>query len=96
MSTANGPSEWVKWVAGLALMLNGVVFSYAISIESRLSKQEADAASHIEKAKEDKAEVFSRLNRQDENSAQLIKIINGVALDVATIKGYFERNKDRP
>lgn len=89
----SGPSEWVKWVAGLALGLNGVVFGYAISIEHRQTKTEENLITHVAEAKDTKSDVYRRLDRQDENITKVLTGINSVQVDVATIKGYMERTK---
>ena len=88
-----GPSEWVKWVAGIALMLNGVVFGYAISIEHRLTKTEEGHAAHVKAAAEDKAAIQGQLKQQDETNKQVLAGITAVQVEVAKITGYMERSK---
>lgn len=89
----NSGADWVKWVAGLALSLNGIIFGYAISIERRQSTTETALSSHIIDAKESKAIINSRLDRSDESSAKVLQGISAVQVDVAKITGYLEQIK---
>lgn len=86
-------AEWVKWVAGIAIVLSGSVFGYAISIERRLSTTETAQANHIKTADEAKADVYRRLDRQDDNISKVLNGITAVQVEVAKISGYMERQK---
>jgi hypothetical protein len=87
--------EWVKWVAGIALMLNAAVFGYAISIEHRVTKTEENLTAHLDKAKDDKKEINERLKAQDDNISKVLTGITTVQVDVAEIKGYMQRAKSK-
>jgi predicted O-methyltransferase YrrM len=80
-------SEWVKWVAGVALGFSSVAFGYALNTEHRLTSTERDLSPHLTEAKETKADVYQRLSAQDQNSKDVLQALNDVKVDMAAIRG---------
>jgi fumarylacetoacetate (FAA) hydrolase family protein len=95
----SGVSDWVKWASGILITLvvavNGWVVAYTLGNEHRVTKVEADFASHLEKSKEDKTAIVARLDRSDENWGKVLTGISSVQVDVAEIKGYMQRQKTK-
>jgi hypothetical protein len=91
-------SNWVRWAVGILITLlvtvNGWVVAYTVGNEHRVTKVETDLSGHIEKAKDDKADVYARLKEQDTNGAKVLQAITSVQVDVAKLTGYFERAKE--
>ncbi|MDF7809916.1 hypothetical protein [Hymenobacter sp. YC55] len=94
----SGVAEWVKWVLGILIsaliVVNGWAFAYTIGIEHRVTKVETDQAAHLISAGNDKTAINARIDRTDAAQAQVLTTINAVAVDVARIRGYMERQKD--
>lgn len=88
----------MKWAVGILIAVltacNGWAFAYTIGIEHRVTKVETDQASHLISAANDKTAINARLDRTDAAQAQVLTTINAVAVDVARIRGYMERQKD--
>lgn len=95
MATPQGTGipDAVKWSIGLAYAVVLLIGGYVVSIEHRQTKTEENLTTHVAEAKESKADIYGRLNRQDENINKVLTGINTVQVDVATIKGYMERTK---
>ncbi len=87
MSTATISSEWVKWVAGVALLLSSTAFGYALNNEHRMTTTETTVAQHIAEAKELKQDVYQRLHQQDQNQKEVLQALNDVKIDMAAIRG---------
>lgn len=86
MST-NQTAEWVKWAAGICLVLSGSAFGYALNTEHRQTATETTLAKHVEDAKETKADVYQRLNNQDQTQKEVLQAVNEVKVDMAAIRG---------
>ena len=80
-------SEWVKWVAGVALALSSSAFGYALNTEHRLTNTETTVARHLDEAREAKADIYLRLNSQDQNQKEVLQALNDVKVDMAAIRG---------
>ena len=95
-----GFADWLKWVLGILLTvlmgLNGWAFAYTLGIEHRVTKVETDQAAHLITAGNEKSALNARIDRTDAAQAQVLTTINAVAVDVARIRGYMERQKDAP
>ena len=97
-STSLIGADWVRWALAILITLlvaaNAWVVTYTLGNEHRVTKVETDLASHLEKARDDKREIFSRLDKQDDNITKVLSGINSVQLDMAKLTGYFERAKE--
>ena len=80
-------ADWVKWVAGVALLLSGTAFGYAINTEHRQTATETTLTQHVIDAKETKADVYQRLSAQDQNQKDVLQALNDVKVDMAAIRG---------
>ncbi|TGE23548.1 hypothetical protein [Hymenobacter metallicola] len=80
-------SEWVKWALGVALALSSGAFGYALNTEHRLTSAEQTLQAHINEAKETKADVYQRLNTQDQTQKEVLQAVNDVKVDMAAIRG---------
>jgi len=85
--STNQTAEWVKWATGIALLLSGSAFGYAINTEHRLTSSETTLARHMDEAKETKEDVYARLNSQDQTQKELLQGVNDVKVDMAAIRG---------
>ncbi|OON67819.1 hypothetical protein [Hymenobacter sp. CRA2] len=87
MSTQQQTADWVKWAAGICMLLSASAFGYAISTEHRLTNTETTVAQHLAEAKETKADVYQRLNAQDQTQKEVLQAVNDVKVDMAAIRG---------
>jgi hypothetical protein len=87
-------SDWVKWAVVLSYAVLGGIIAHEVNGEHRLTTLETNAAAHEKAASDTKADVYRRLDKQDENQAQLLKIMGEVQASIATIKGYLEGSKE--
>jgi hypothetical protein len=90
-------ADWLRWAVGIIITLlvgvNAWVLTYTVGTEHRVTKTESDLATHLEKARDDKAAITARLDKQEDNWAKVLTGISSVQVDVAEIKGYMQRAK---
>lgn len=95
MSAQSGnTSEWVKWGIGIAILLGGGAFTSALRYENRITTvenaqttQKTAFETHVQDAKEAKAEVNRRLNTVEAGNQQVLEKLSEVKEDVAAIRG---------
>ncbi len=80
-------TDWVKYVAGVALAFSSAAFGYALNTEHRLTNTETTVAQHIAESKEVKADVYQRLSAQEQNQKEVLQALNDVKVDMAAIRG---------
>ena len=79
--------DWAKWAAGVALALSSTAFGYALNTEHRQTAVETTLTQHLVESKETKADVYQRLNTQDQNNKEVLQALNDVKVDMAAVRG---------
>jgi hypothetical protein len=87
-------ADWVKWAVVLSYAVLTGIIVHEVNGEHRLTKVETDQTAHERTAGEQKREIYRRLDKQDDNQSQLLKIMSDVQASVAAIKGYMEGAKN--
>jgi hypothetical protein len=87
-------ADWVKWAVVLIYAVLTGIIVHEVNGEHRLTTLETNQSAHEKAAADTKTDVYRRLDRQDENQAQLIKLMGEVKASIATIQGYLEGSKE--
>jgi hypothetical protein len=91
--TKKNVADWLKWGVGISWVIMAAITGHAISTEHRLTQLETWKESHEKTTGETKRDIYRRLDKQDDNQAQLLKIMSDVQASVSSIKGYLEGEK---
>jgi hypothetical protein len=91
--TKKNIADWLKWGVMLSWLVTGAIGGHAISTEHRLTQLESWRDSHEKSTGETKRDIYRRLDKQDDNQAQILKMMSDVQAGVSSIKGYLEGAK---
>jgi hypothetical protein len=91
--TKKNIADWLKWGVMLSWAVTGAIGGHAISTEHRLTQLESWKESHEKTTADTKRDIYRRLDKVDDNQAQLLKIMSDVQASVSSIRGYLEGSK---